>query len=270
VTLSVRACVVNGRQARYRQDGAGEHLLYLHGIGGDFLWLPFHRALAQEFTVTLPVHPGFGESQDDESAAGMEDLVFHYVDLIDALGLGRVHLIGASFGGWIAAELAVRYPDRIRTLALIDAVGLDVPGAPVAELFLSDPKSLATLLFHDPAHPFARLLAEADPADPSQVSETLRHFKVLSTLARVGWNPYLHNPKLSRLLSRITAPTLILWGEEDRLVPLPHAEAYRKAISGARIERIPACGHLPPVERPLETVSRLLAFYSVEKSSRAF
>lgn len=262
-----RALSLNGRTVHYYQEGRGEPLLYLHGIGGDSLWLPFHRALSREFAVTVPLHPGFGDSDDEPPAGDMEEIAFHYHDFAESLSLGRVHLVGASFGGWIAAELAVRHPGLVRTLTLIAAAGLHLPEAPAADLFAAtDPRELASLLFHDPTHPIARSIAELDPRDPLSVGELLKRMRAMTAVARIGWNPYLHNPKLPRLLSRITAPTLIVWGEEDRLIPPAHGDAYSRLIPVARMKRVPRCGHLPPIERPSETAQVVLDFLLTQKS----
>src|SRR6516225_12048897 len=102
--------------------GEGEPLLFLHAAGGAGTWLDFHRLLAGGgFAVIAPDHPGFGKSDDFPEVEAMDDLVYHYLDLLDVLGLGRAHVVGASFGGWIAAELAVAAPHRVGSLALLSA-----------------------------------------------------------------------------------------------------------------------------------------------------
>ena len=170
--------------------------------------------------------------------------------------------MGASFGGWIAAELAALWPDRATHLVLVDAVGLWVDQAPLGELFGSTPPELATMIFHDQSHPIAQMMHAM--TTPSELPEDFVYaqLRALEMAARVGWNPYLHDPKLAQRLRRITAPTLVVWGRQDGITPLAYGERYRDLVPGARLEVIDRCGHLPPLERPEEfarTVGGFLA-----------
>jgi pimeloyl-ACP methyl ester carboxylesterase len=124
---------VRGVKIQMLKGGAGDPLLYLHSAGGEIVWLPFFEQLSQKHTVYLPAHPGFSKSEGLDRIDTMEDLVFHYTDLMDQLGLTQPYVVGLSLGGWLAAELATRYPNRMRKLALISAVGLRVPGTPIAD-----------------------------------------------------------------------------------------------------------------------------------------
>ena len=126
---------VRGVKIQMLKGGSGDPLLYLHSAGGEMVWLPFFEQLSQKYTVYLPAHPGFSKSEGLDRIDTMEDLVFHYTDLMDQLGLTQPYVAGLSLGGWLAAELAIRYPTRIRKLALLNAVGLRVPGAPIADFF---------------------------------------------------------------------------------------------------------------------------------------
>lgn len=253
---------VGGRRVQIVRAGAGEPLLYLHGVGFDFPWLPFHDRLARRFEVAVPVHPGFGDSEGGETLDGVEDLVFHELDVLGVLGWERIHLVGASLGGWVAAELAVRHPGRVRRLVLIDAAGLHVEEAPAADLFALKPRQLAPLLFHDLSHPVAQAILGFNPNDPSARDLALERYKAMTALARVGWNPYLHDPKLRGRLGRITAPTLVLWGASDRVIPPAHGEVYRDLIPGARLEVLPDCGHIPALEQPEPAAQRIVRFLS--------
>ena len=134
--------------------------------------------------------------------------------------------------------------------------------APIGELFGSTPPELARMIFHDQQHPIAQMMHAM--TNLSEVPEDFAYaqLKALEAAARVGWNPYLHDPKLERRLGRVTAPTLVLWGRQDGLVPLVYGERYRDRIPGARLEVIERCGHLPPIERPAEFAARTLGFLS--------
>lgn len=248
---------LRGSKIQMLKGGSGDPLLYLHSAGGEVVWLPFFEMLAQHYTVYLPAHPGFSQSEGLDKIDTMEDLVFHCTDLMDHLGLVQPYVAGLSLGGWLAAELATRYANRIRKLALINAVGLRIPGAPIAEIFAATPEETRRLVFHDPLSDLAKMFVPDVPS-PEVLENTL---KAREATARVGWNPYLCNPKLRERLYRITVPTLIIWGESDRLVPPAHGKAYQEGIAGAKLVILEKCGHAPPFEKPQETAKLLSDFF---------
>jgi pimeloyl-ACP methyl ester carboxylesterase len=243
---------VYGSPVELRRAGEGPPLLYLHGGGGDTDWLPLFDRWSEHFSVYQPSHPGFGRSGGLEYVDGIEDVVLHYLDCLAVLGLkgAPLHLVGSSFGGWVAAEVAQRYPELVRRLVLISAAGLWLDEAPMAEMFGRLPGEMAELLFWNQDHPMAAAMRAI--TDVSQIPEelVLPQLKAMEALAKVAWNPYFHNPKLERRLNRITAPTLVVWGRHDRLIPLAHGERYAARIPGARFAAIDNCGHLPAVEQP--------------------
>jgi pimeloyl-ACP methyl ester carboxylesterase len=253
---------VRGTPVELRRAGTGKPLLYLHGGGGDADWLPVFDQLAKRFAVHHPSHPGFGKSGGIERIDGMEDLVFHYLDLFDALGWRDrpVHVVGSSFGGWLAAELACRYPANVSRLVLMDAAGLWLDEAPTQEMFGVEPANLVRQLFYDQQHPIAQAMAAI--TDPSQLPEELilPMFRAMEALAKVAWNPYFHNPKLERRLYRIGAPTLIIWGRQDGLIPLAHGERYAARIAASRLEVLDECGHFPILEQPARVEELLRTF----------
>ncbi|MGD9764082.1 MAG: alpha/beta fold hydrolase [Candidatus Binatia bacterium] len=246
---------VRGIHITLHRAGEGEPLLYLHSAGAEATaWGPPMEQLAEHFDVIAPVHPGFPGSAGIDKVHHIADLVLHYVDLLDALHLRRAHVVGASLGGWIAAELASLYPERVAGLVLCGAAGLWIEGAPVAEIFGISPAALAELVFYDQEHPIARMMRAAGEADargeipPEDV--LIAFHQSNEATARIAWKPYFHNPALERRLDRIASPTLVLWGAEDRLIPRAHAERYRNAIPGAELRTVPACGHSPQLETP--------------------
>lgn len=248
---------LRGSKIQMLKGGSGDPLLYLHSAGGEVVWLPFFEMLSQHYTVYLPAHPGFSQSEGLDKIDTMEDLVFHYTDLMDHLGLVQPYVAGLSLGGWLAAELATRYANRVRKLALINAVGLRVPGVPIAEIFAVTPEETRHLVFHDPQSDLAKMFVPDVPS-PEVLENTL---KAREATARVGWNPYLCNPKLRERLYRITVPTLVIWGESDRLVPPAHGKAYQEGIAGAKLVILEKCGHAPPFEKPEETAKLLSDFF---------
>ncbi|MBI3076245.1 MAG: alpha/beta fold hydrolase [Deltaproteobacteria bacterium] len=235
------------------RGGRGDPVVVLHGAGGGS-WLPTSARLAEAFTVYAPVHPGFGASDDPPWLQGVDDLVLFYLDFLDTLGLERVHLIGTSLGGWIAAEFAVSHQHRLRSLVLVDAAGIHVPGAEMADLFVMDPTTRARTLFHNPA-----VLEQALAAQPTP--EMLQvELRQRVTVAKLAWNPYFHNPKLPRRLGRIRVPTLILWGRHDHLIPSAVGQAYEQAIPGARLVFIEEAGHSPLREAPEACAKAIIPF----------
>jgi len=236
---------IGGKRVQLFTGGEGPPLLYLHGAG-TYWWMPVHDLLAARHRVYAPVHPGFGASEGLEAIETMEDLVFHTVDVLDHLRLDRVDVIGLSLGGWLAAELALRHPARVDRLVLVDAAGTRVPGVAREDLFMATPAKARQLLFADPASALARSLVPDAPA-PERLEAALRGREAA---ARLLWNTHVPYRKLTSRLGRIAAPTLVVWGAQDRVLPLALGEAYRRGIASATLTTIEGCGHLPPLEAP--------------------
>ncbi len=249
---------VAGHPTVVRQDGDGTPFVYLHStLDESFMWFPFYQTWAKRFRVLVPTHPGFGQSGGFDDIDTIEDMAFHYVELFDTLGLDQVILGGVSLGGWIAAEFAVRWPERVKALWLCSAPGLWVEGVMHGDLFraMNDRDQLRALLFHDPDSYIARMVIKENP----EVEQMLAAYQSLTVLARLVWErPY--DPKLAARLHRVSCPTLLLWGENDKLVPPAYGEEYKKHLPNAEMKLIPNCGHLPMFEREGEFVEAVASF----------
>jgi pimeloyl-ACP methyl ester carboxylesterase len=256
-----RRLAVRGTPIHTLEGGVGPPLLFLHGAGGAGRWLPFHERLAERFTVLAPSHPGHGGSPAAEWIEHISDLAFHYLDLLDDLGLARVHLAGASFGGWIAAEMATMASHRLASLALIAPVGIKVEGWIYPFLFAMELPELVQTVFHDPMAAMA--LA---PRDMTSVDGLALLYRERASLARVAWNPHLYDPLLRRRLARIAAPTLLCWGEHDRVAPRACAEAWAKEIPGAALRTFAGSGHLPHVEEPEAVAAAVVEFCAAREA----
>jgi len=254
---------IAGRKTQIMEGGEGEALLYLHSAYGENLWLGFHEALAEKFRVIAPAHPGFAETDGIEDIDTMEDMVFHYLDLLDHLSLTRVNLVGASLGGWIAAELATRYPERIKKLVLGAPAGIWLDDHPMTDMFalMRKPERLRPVLFYDPESTLARIVVPDEPPEEMMVEA----YKAAAATARLAWNPPGHNPKLAGRLRRIKSPTLILWGDDDKMIPTAYAEAWAGLITGARTTLIPNCGHLLMFESEKDFVAAIAGFLSEDE-----
>ena len=249
---------VAGKPTVIMNGGEGEPFVYLHSaLGESMMWLPFFQSFAKKFRVLVPTHPGFGRSGGFEQIADIDDMAFHYIEMFDALGLEQVHLGGVSLGGWIAAEIAVRWPERVKKLWIADAPGLWVEDVPLGDLFrvMQNRELLRELLFHDPKGAMASMVIKDQPDDQMM----LYAYQAMTVLARMIWaRPY--NPKLASRLKRIACPTLLLWGDHDRLVPPAYGEAYKQHIAGAELKFIKDCGHLPMFEKEAEFVEAITSF----------
>jgi pimeloyl-ACP methyl ester carboxylesterase len=248
-TLTIRDCRI-----RLMRGGAGAPLVFLHGGGGIGIWLPAMARLAKKFDVIVPEHPGFGESDMPAWLDTVGDLANFYLDFLDQLDLRGVHLVGSSLGGWIAADLAVRNATRLASLTLIGAAGIHVDGVAQVDTFLTNEEQRIRDLFYD------HELAEAVIAGSQRPELEDAALKNRMTTAKLSWQPRNHDPHLRKWLHRIKVPTLLVWGEHDRVSPKDYAFAYQQLIPGAKVVVIPECGHLPHVEKGDIFAAELEAF----------
>lgn len=258
-----------------RRGGTSDPLVYLHSAAGEGEGLTFLNELAEHYSVYAPIFPGFNESEGIEQIDDMEDVVFHLLDLFDRLALDAPSIVGLSLGGWMAAELATRYPDRLSSLVLINPAGLYIEGDPIKDIFGRSPAEMAQDLFADQSHPVAQMMKQMDRAmsDAASLKDIpfeliAPQLKSMAAAARIGWNPYLHNPRLRRRLRRIKVPTLIIRAESDTLIPASHARAYADEIPGAKFVEVANAAHMVVLEHPAELAAIVNEFVSTPPVSR--
>lgn len=251
-TMNEHRMTVAEASVRLWEGGSGTPLIFLHGAGGVHSLFPSLDFLTVRHRVFVPEHPGFGVSDCPAWMNGVDDLVFHYRELFERLELGSFHLAGLSLGGWIAAELAVNDSSRLRSLTLVDAAGLWIEEAPMADVSGVEPQQLARLVWYD----LSKAAAQAPPSDPETNRIQARNRKATARFAGAQFC----NPKLRRRLKWVRTPTLVVWGAQDGLIPVAHGQAWAESIPGARLETIDQCGHIPPAEQPRDFAQRLLDF----------
>jgi pimeloyl-ACP methyl ester carboxylesterase len=236
--------------------GSGPPLLLIPGEEGLEREAPFLDALAKSYEVIIASPPGFGRSTRPDWITHPDDIAYMMLDVVDDLGLNNVPVLGFSFGGWIAAEMATKDDSFIAKLVLVDPYGIKT-GKPterdIADVWLLHPDEVMARKWHDPAK--GKRDFTTMPEDKLTIVA-----RNTESFARFGWEPYLHNPKLRHRLHRIKVPTLLIWGEHDGIVTPQYGEAYRKLIPDARLAVVPEAGHFPHLEQPAAFLTELTRF----------
>lgn len=238
------------------EGGSGSPLLFLHGAQGFAPEQPYTALLAHRRRLIAPSHPGFGGSALPLWLDSIDDIAHLYLELMDRQRLSQVDIVGCSLGGWLAAEIATKSPERIGKLALVGPVGvklgptdkLDIP-----DIFAMPQGKVAELVFHD--------------VEKGRLDVTLMTDEQLATIARnrettalLTWEPWMHNPKLRHRLHRVTSPTLFIRGASDGLVGQSYIDGYAKLIPNSKVVTIAAAGHAPQLEQPEEFARVLFGF----------
>jgi pimeloyl-ACP methyl ester carboxylesterase len=271
MALQTDTLTIRGRKIQLLRGGNGKPLLYLHGLAADIYSLPakagfttFHDALAASFSLYAPALPGYADSEGFDDLETIEDAVFFCLDVLDALQLAKVSVVGTSLGGWVATEFATRYSHRLDKLVLIDPLGISTPQARIGNFFYTvTPKAeggqheARELLFRDPNSELA-MGAVSDQMPPDAY---MLFYKAQMVAARLGWKPpYLYNPRLKERLFRIQVPTLIVWAGEDKLAPPALAEVFKGGITGAETALVPGAAHALLLEQPQRTAEIVSQF----------
>lgn len=255
----VETILVAGADLEVFRGGVGPTLLLLHGSYGWWGWEQVHDRLAERFDVFAPSHPGFGRSARPPKVDTIDDLAYYYLDLI-ADRFAPAAVVGFGLGGWIACEMAVRCPHAIPRLVLVDSVGIkisDRESRDIADPFILPADAIQAMMWHDPS---ARSVPIPSPQLPEATNERMLRNQEAAMV--YGWKPFMHNPKLRQRLHRVTCPSLVVWGEEDRIVNAAYGRAIAEAIPGARFLALPDAGHYPHREQTEAFVQAVANFIS--------
>jgi len=247
---------IRGIELEVLRRGIGRPLLLLHGFKTVHARAPFLDLLGQHAEIIAPSHPGFGHSPRPDDFDSVYDLVHLYLEVLETLPHDKVTLVGLSFGGWLAAEVAVSCRHRLDKLVLVDAVGIKVSDREtpdILDVFNTSHREVQRRSWHDAD-------TRAPDFDAMSDDELIVHHRNWEALCLYGWHPYMYNPHLRRWLGRIAVPTLLLWGASDRIVTPAYGRAYADSIPGSRFEVIEGAGHYPEIEQPEAFVERVAAF----------
>jgi pimeloyl-ACP methyl ester carboxylesterase len=248
------------------EAGAGEPLLFLHGAGG-LVWDPFLEALAARYKVYAPYLPGTGRSHGLENIRDLQDLVVTYYDLLDALQVDAVNIVGHSMGGMIACELAAADPSRVSRLIAICPAGVFREDLPAPDLFAMLPQERIANIAYDPQSELAKSLMLLPEQIDQKVEVLIERLTVLQAAAKFLWP--IPDKGLRRRMHRIKAPTLILWGRQDRMIPAAYAEDFKIGIPQAEVTLIDKASHLVHLEQTPQCVEAIAKFMSVAPSRAA-
>jgi pimeloyl-ACP methyl ester carboxylesterase len=245
-------------QVEMQVCGNGEPLLYLHGAGGLLGVDPFLEELGKDFKVLAPHLPGYGESTGGELIEDVVDACLFYHQLMDDLGIANAHVVGHSMGGMLAAEMAALDIHRVKKLVLVCPAGFWLEQHPIPDPFALDLPHLAAHLFHDPKSPLAQMFTTI-PTDPQQLADMyVERTKRLTQASRFLWP--IPDRGLKKRAWRVAAPTLLVWGESDRLIPPVYAGEFASRIRNSRTVTLKQAGHMVMYEQPEAFVTTVRDF----------
>jgi pimeloyl-ACP methyl ester carboxylesterase len=256
VNAKAKRLVVQGIELEVVRRGSGHPLLILHGFETIDPDARFLDLLGRHAEIVAPSSPGFGRSPRPKDFDTVYDLVHLHLAALDALPGDKVSLLGFSFGGWLAAEVAAACSHRLAKLVLVDPVGVKISDREtpdILDVFLKSPDEVRAKSWHDPD----RFAPDYDAMDDEALVVHARNREALCVYA---WHPYMYNPQLPRWLGRIAVPTLLVWGASDRVVTPDYGRAFSRLIPGSRFTLIKAAGHHPEIEQPEAFVERVAAF----------
>lgn len=237
--------------------GRGAPLIYFHSYYERSAWSPFLDLLARSFSVYAPAHPGVAGSTGIETLDDLLDLTLAYDELLGALGIEQAHLVGHAFGGMAAAEIAAIFPARAKSLTLVSPLGLWRDDAQPADILILPADELASVLWRDPASRVALDWAVGSGGDPDDIAAQVESLQRRSSMAKFVWP--IPDKGIERRLHRVAAPTLLVWGDEDRANPVIYAEQWQRRVKGAALRLLPG-GHMILHEAPEAAARAVVEF----------
>jgi pimeloyl-ACP methyl ester carboxylesterase len=255
VTWSETQHTTAGIKVHVSRAGKGKPVLVLHHDIGTLERLPFYEALAATHEVLVPHHPGYGKSERPAWMRNVRDIAVMYRWLLKELSIENAALVGLGFGGWIAAEMATMAPSDPDALMLVGPMGIKPTDEDILDQAIVGYIDYARAFFHDPAR-FAAVYG-TENGEPS--TDQLEQWDICREMNfRIAWKPYMYSQTLPHLIGAISVPTLIAWGEDDKVVPISAAARWTAGLPSARLERIPDCGHAVDMEKP-DVLAKLFA-----------
>ena len=249
---------VAGTNLTMIKGGTGRPLLVLHEELGYTGWLRWHSALAQNHLLHIPIHPGFYNSPRVDWVGNVRDLASFYSRMLRDMALGPVDVIGISLGGWIAAEMAAGCVHQFRRMVLVAPAGIRPAEGEIFDMFAVTGRAYLNASVHDPENTpeFAGLYGGEATPEQFEAWEDAR-----AESSRLAWQPYMHNPSLGPMLEGVSGlPTLLIWGEEDKIVPINAGHIYNKSIAGSDLAAFEGCGHRPEIEKADDFIALVQSF----------
>jgi pimeloyl-ACP methyl ester carboxylesterase len=243
-----------GTKIHVSRAGQGRPLLVLHHETGTLDRLPFYDALAAQHDVLVPHHPGYSRSPRPDWMRSVRDIAVVYRGLLSELKVAKPALIGLGFGGWIAAEMACMAPADLTHLVLVGAMGIKPPQGDILDLAITGYMDYTRAGFHDQAV-FDRVYGAEPPIDQLEMWDICREMSF-----RIAWKPYMYSQTLPHLLGSVRVPSLVIWGDDDKVVPQSAAGVYAKALPNAKLETVKASGHCVDMEQP-EALAKLVTTF---------
>jgi pimeloyl-ACP methyl ester carboxylesterase len=245
-----------GGKLHFARAGRGRPVIVLHHDTGSPEQLEFYDALASRFDVVVPHHPGYGKSERPQWLRSVRDVAVIYQWLLSDLGIERASLVGLGFGGWVAAEMATMAPTALHRLVLVGAMGVKPPEGDIFDQAIVSYLDYARAGFHDQAA-FTRIYGDVS-------TDQLVDWDICREMCfRIAWKPYMYSQTLPHLLGGVKAPALVVWGDDDQIVPRSAGELYAAALPKARFEIVRGSGHCVEMEQP-EALARLVNSFVAE------
>ena len=245
-----------GTKIHVSRAGQGRPLLVLHHETGTLDRLPFYDALAAQYDVLVPHHPGYSRSPRPDWMRSVRDIAVVYRGLLSELKVKNAALVGLGFGGWIAAEMATMAPADLSHLVLVGAMGIKPPQGDILDLAVTGYMDYTRAGFHD-QKAFDRVYGEEPPTDQLEMWDICREMSF-----RIAWKPYMYSQTLPHLLKTMRAPSLIVWGDDDKVVPISAGKRYLESLPDAHLEIVQSCGHAVDMEQP-EALAKLISSFIV-------